>query len=235
MKNPKKLLLLGASKRLGAHLASYLSKDYSLFLQYRQNPNLLEALQKNLGKERITLLKGDFSTKEGVESFCGNIQHQTPELDAILYTIGPYSFDSPLTAKIPVVENLLQLSLYAPLVILQKLTPLLEKTKGSFVSMGMCGLAVRQADIRTFSYTLSKNNLLLLTKSAALELASKNVRVNMVSPGYLFDTEDLPKGKVPAKRLGTYEDIQEAVSFLLDPKNSYITGQNIEVAGGVRL
>jgi len=91
------------------------------------------------------------------------------------------------------------------------------------------------------NYAASKAGQIGITKSLALELAKKNIRVNAVAPGFI-DTEligNLPvdeiKKQIPLKRLGTPQDIANAVSFLCSKEASYITGQVISVNGGVYL
>lgn len=91
------------------------------------------------------------------------------------------------------------------------------------------------------AYTSAKYALLGLARSLAVELASRRIRVNCVSPGFaetpLTERVD-PRVKemiaraVPLKRLATVEEIASAVTFLLHPENSYVTGVNLPVAGG---
>jgi 3-oxoacyl-[acyl-carrier protein] reductase len=81
-----------------------------------------------------------------------------------------------------------------------------------------------------------------LTKTAALELASRNITVNAVAPGFITTdmTAGLPEDlqneylkKIPIKRFGTAEDIAEAIAFLASKEASYITGQVLNVNGGM--
>ena len=94
-----------------------------------------------------------------------------------------------------------------------------------------------RADVYSTAYTMTKASLLLLTKSLALELAPDQVRVNMISPGYLEDSVDLPMdlSKIPMQRPAKSEEVADVIAFLLSDKAYYLTGQNIEVAGGTRL
>ena len=92
------------------------------------------------------------------------------------------------------------------------------------------------------NYAASKAGLIGLTKSAAKELAGRNVTVNAVAPGFVETdmTASLPDDvraayidAIPLKRLGTPQDIADAVAFLASPGAGYITGQVIAVNGGM--
>lgn len=94
------------------------------------------------------------------------------------------------------------------------------------------------------NYAASKAGIIGLTKSAARELASRNITVNAVAPGFISTemTDKLPENvkeqmqsQIPLKRLGTTEDIANAVAFLVSDGASYITGQVIEVNGGMNM
>ncbi|KAI4470387.1 dehydrogenase/reductase (sdr family) member 4 [Holotrichia oblita] len=93
------------------------------------------------------------------------------------------------------------------------------------------------------AYSVSKTALLALTKTAALQLANKNITVNCIAPGIvktkfaqaLTANEELEKeslGLIPMGRFGKPEDIAGAVAFLVSEDANYITGETIVVAGG---
>lgn len=92
------------------------------------------------------------------------------------------------------------------------------------------------------AYSASKAGLFGLTKSLAKELASRNIRVNAVAPGFI-DTEmtaDLPQSAkdemfkgIPMGRMGTGKEVAEAVLWLASPASSYVTGQILAVNGGM--
>ncbi len=109
---------------------------------------------------------------------------------------------------------------------------------GNIINIGMAGLEGIRANVRGADYYVSKTGLLSLTRSLAVAYAERNIRVNMVSPGQLDNSIDLPPpdeigSSVPLGRAGELPEVAHAVEYLLDAK--YVTGVNIDVAGGYRL
>jgi 3-oxoacyl-[acyl-carrier protein] reductase len=133
--------------------------------------------------------------------------------------------------------KLFQTNLHAPFILIKHLVSSLCQHRGHIINIGAAGLGRMRADTYSTAYTLTKQNLWMLTRSLALELAPAGVRVNMVSPGHLETSVNLPTDplKLPMGRPGYHHEISRLILFLLDPANHYITGQNIEVAGGVSL
>lgn len=123
------------------------------------------------------------------------------------------------------------------------LAPSLRETKGSIVNM--CSTRAFQSEANTESYSASKGGIFSLTHSMAISLAPY-VRVNSISPGWI-DVSAIKKKRIakqiplsqedhlqhPAGRVGNAWDIARMVLFLLDAKNSFITGHNFIIDGGM--
>jgi 3-oxoacyl-[acyl-carrier protein] reductase len=94
------------------------------------------------------------------------------------------------------------------------------------------------------NYAAAKAGMIGFTKALSAEFAPRNVRVNAVAPGYVYtdmmampdqDTLDYVKSRISLRRLGTVDDISPLVCFLLSDKSTYVTGQVIQVDGGITL
>lgn len=94
------------------------------------------------------------------------------------------------------------------------------------------------------NYCASKAGLIGLTKSNARELASRNITVNAVAPGFIqtdmtdalsAEQQESISKNIPLERLGTVEDVAKVVGFLASDAGSYITGQVISVDGGLAI
>ncbi|MBN2461884.1 MAG: 3-oxoacyl-[acyl-carrier-protein] reductase [Candidatus Cloacimonetes bacterium] len=92
------------------------------------------------------------------------------------------------------------------------------------------------------NYAASKGGIIALTKSAAKEFAARNIRVNAIAPGFIETdmTKELPQDivtnytqAIPLKRMGKPEDVANLCLFLASDQSSYITGQTIQVDGGL--
>jgi 3-oxoacyl-[acyl-carrier protein] reductase len=118
--------------------------------------------------------------------------------------------------------------------------PMMKRREGRIINMtSVAGLTGNPGQV---NYSASKAGLIGLTKALAKELAPWKIRVNAVSPGYISTdmTEGLPsKVKeeilrlIPLERFGTPEDVASSVLFLASPASGYITGQVLNVGGGL--
>ena len=233
-------LVTGGAQRLGAEICRTLARHgYDVVIHYNHSHREAIHLVKECRKlgVKAECLQGDFSERASIEKFIQEYQKQFPDTANLINNVGNYIMKSGLTSDMSEWYDLIQTNLNAPYELIRALVPSIKQQKGSILNLGVAGMEGLRADIQATVYTLTKVALWMLTRSLAKELAPDLVRVNMVSPGYLEISVDLPKdlAAIPMKRTGTTQEVAKVIVDLIGPDNSYITGQNIEVAGGIRL
>ena len=233
-------LITGGVRRLGAHISQAIAQaGNNVVIQYRHSQDeAVEVAKKCLAfGVKADVIQGDFSSIESIEDFTKRYLKRFPETKALVNNVGNYLIKSALNTSVDEWMRLFQTNLHAPFALIKALAPSLIKQQGNIINIGISGLYSNHVSTYSSAYQLSKLSLLALTRSLAKEMASCGVRVNMVSPGYLDIAVDLPEdlSKIPMKRAAECAEISRVIIFLMDPRSEYITGQNIEVAGGVGL
>lgn len=155
-------------------------------------------------------------------------------MDGIVNNAGVIIFESWHDLDYANWEKTFQVNLVAPMKIAHGLRENLNKNASIINISSTDGL---KGAITSIAYSASKAALMNLTMSLANVFASKKIRVNSVSPGFIGDGMNSPaiadaKWINPLSRTGKYEEIAETVSFLLSEKASFINGSNIIVDGG---
>jgi NAD(P)-dependent dehydrogenase (short-subunit alcohol dehydrogenase family) len=233
-------LVTGGAKRLGAALCLALAeKGRSVVVHYnhREKEALDIVAQCQAIGGQAAAIQGDFSSTAGVKDFIQRYLEQFSDTEILINNVGNYLTRSALQTSIEEWTDLFQVNLHTPFLLAQALAPSLIQQQGQIINIGMAGIMRHTAHTYSTAYNLTKEGLLGLTLALARELASQKVRVNMVSPAHLSFSVDLPENlaELPMKRPAYCWEVCRVVNFLLDPASAYITGQNIEVAGGVGL
>jgi NAD(P)-dependent dehydrogenase (short-subunit alcohol dehydrogenase family) len=240
MKEVKWVLVTGAAKGLGVEICHQLAKKgFNIVVHYSSSPSeaskVVQECQE-LGVEAESI-QGNFSSPEGLADFIRRYTKQYPKTCGLINNVGPYLIKPALETSEEEWQEMFQTNFFAPAALIRALMPSLKNEQGSIVNIGVAGLHTQRADIHSTAYSIAKMSLWMLTKSLAVEVAPFNVRVNMVSPGYLERSVSYPKNlsRLLYQRLGTSRELAEVVVFLLSISAQYITGQNLEIAGAVRL
>lgn len=233
-------LVTGGARRIGAAICLHLAeKGYNVLIHYKNSQEEADKVARACAALGVyaACIRGDFSNTDHLHTFIQEVEMKYPSIENLVNNVGNYLIKSALNTSEEEWKSIFQTNLFTPLLLMQKLIPQIKSNKGSIINLGTSGLSASRADTYSTAYKMTKSALLTLTRSLARELAPEHVRVNMVSPGQMDISRDAPAdlSKLPMGRLGTSQEIARVVAFLLDPENSYITGQNIEVAGGLGL
>lgn len=229
-------LVTGGAKRLGAALCLALAeKGYSIVVHYNRSHTEALAIVERCEAmgAKAAMIQGDFSTEANLQDFVVRYLVEFPETFNIINNVGEYLIRSALQTSLKEWQSLFHVNLHTPFFLVKSLQSSLVQHKGQVINIGISGLLRHSANTYATAYMITKESLWTLTRCLARELASDGVRVNMVSPGELDISID--HHRLPMNRPATCEEIARVVCFLLDPASSYITGQNIEVAGGLGL
>ena len=138
-------------------------------------------------------------------------------------------------------NNVIQANLSSNFTIIKALLPNMIKNKSGNI-IGISSVVATSGNPGQSNYVAAKSGMIGFYKSIALEVASRNINVNIVSPGFIISpmTDKLNDNqknvileKIPMKRFGNSNEIADLVYFLSSDKSKYITGQNIHINGGM--
>ncbi len=231
-------LITGGAKRLGRHLALALSRSgFGVVINYRSSQREAEALAAQIARtgRYARAVRADVSDKIDVAAMFASIENTEARLDLLINNVGNYEPEHLRHVTPEDWDECIAANLNGAFYCCYHARPLLEATHGQIINLGYAGVDALVGNPWATPYQVSKTGLLVLTKSLAEALAP-DVRVNMVSPGQLENSVDLPEdvaGAIPLARAGTLNDVAHAVDYLIEA--SYVTGVNIDVAGGYRL
>jgi 3-oxoacyl-[acyl-carrier protein] reductase len=233
----------GASRGIGRSIALTLSRagfDIVVASPEVENNELVAGEIRAAGGEALTL-NLDVTSAESVKEGFARVVADKTRIDVLVNNAGITRDGLAVRMKLADWELVLKLNLQGAFICSQQALPSMMRNRwGRIVNIasvvGQAG-AAGQAN-----YAASKAGLIGLTKALAQEMASRNITVNAVAPGYIATdmTKVLPDevkqkilASVPLGRMGTPDDIAAAVKFLASEDASYITGHVLAVNGGM--
>ena len=239
----KRALVTGSKSGIGFAIAKRLVQaGAEIILHARNDSSEVEAAKIKLAKlanEDISTVFGDFSDPNSCCSLFEAIKKETKPIDILVNNAAIQPVCALADLGPSKISQMLETNLQVPIMMTRYFAEYSENG-GSIVNI--CSIEGLTPAINHSHYAASKAGLINFTKASALELGSKNIRVNSICPG-LTDRQNLdkdwPQGvqnwleNVPLKRLGTGEDIANATLFLVSDAASFITGANLIVDGGM--
>lgn len=236
----KVALVTGGAQRLGAVIATRLhAAGMKLVIHYRSSDEAARALQRTLHRNRgdsVALVRGDLLTVDKIRHLVGESLEAFGRLDVIVNNASIFHSTPVGTVTALDWENLMGVNLRAPFFLVQEAASELRGNRGSVVNMVDIHGRVPLKDHAV--YSIAKAGLIFLTRALARELAPE-VRVNAVAPGAILwpegdDNEPAHQriiSNTPLKRIGSAEEIADAVLFLVSDAG-FTTGHVLPVDGG---
>jgi 3-oxoacyl-[acyl-carrier protein] reductase len=233
-------VVTGGARRLGRHLCLALAnRGYDVVVLYRESEADARSLEQEIlatGRQ-ARVRQVDVGAERQVAEVFAEIAREEERVDLLVNNVGNYNPQHVTSLDPAVWDATIATNLSGAYYCCFHALPLMP-SDGNIINIGMAGLEGIRANVQGTDYYVSKTGLLVLTRALAAAYAARNIRVNMLSPGQLDNSVDLPPPEeidqwVPLGRAGTLQDISQALEYLLDA--TYVTGVNLDVAGGYRL
>lgn len=238
----KKIIVTGGSRGIGAAIVQSLAQaGATVAFTYSSREDAAIEVLKSLPGEGHFCVQMNLSDESSVEKAFTQITEKWSQIDGLVNNAGITKDQLLLRMKTEDFDSVLQTNLRGAFLTTKFVSKLMMKARsGSIVNItsviGQTGNAGQS------NYAASKAGLIGFSKSMAQELASRNIRVNCVAPGFIATemtsvlSEDQKKGilaKIPLGVMGEGSDIAAATAFLLSDESRYITGHTLSVNGGM--
>ncbi len=244
MKEKQVVLVTGGSRGIGKSIAlKYAENGYNIVINYVTDKTNVDELKKEFNKYGVECLivKADVSKAEEVENVVKQTIEKFGKIDVLVNNAGITRDTLLMRMKEEDFDKVIEINLKGTFLVTKAVTPyMIKKRNGRIINLssvvGVTGNAGQS------NYSASKAGIIGFTKSVAKELASRNIRANAVAPGFINtdmtsvlsdDVKANINAQIPMKRMGTAREIANVVYFLGSEESSYITGQVINIDGGM--
>ncbi|MBI2541442.1 SDR family oxidoreductase [Candidatus Woesearchaeota archaeon] len=239
MLHGKVALVTGSSKRIGKEMAIALARNGAcVAVHCNKSRKEAEAVRKKIESfgNPSMVVKADLRSLKETKAMFRAIIKKFKKIDILINNVGNFIFKDIDGYSPEEWHYLIDTTLNTTYHCCKCALPYMRGQKFGRIINIADSLADRiQASPKLTPYMIGKTGVLILTQTLAVTEARHNINVNAVSPGVMENSIVKPADKVPKGRYGSYDDIVNAVLFLLDEKSDYITGANIKVNGGWRL
>ena len=236
----KKALITGASGGIGKEIAKVLIEHNAEVCVSGRNHEELNALKNSLGK-KCHVVTCDLSKKDEIIELVKKADEFMGYIDILVNNAGITKDNIFLRMSENEWEDVLNVNLNSTFNILKLITKGMVKRKyGRIINISsVVGVTGGAGQV---NYSASKAGLIGLTKSLSQEIATRNITVNCIAPGFIEtpmteklddQRKDAILNSIPMNRIGTPKDLSSAIIFLASQESSYITGQTLHINGGL--
>ena len=238
----KNIIITGASGGIGNSIVDKLHDNGANILATGTRIEKLEELKKKF--TNIKILKFDISQHEKIEEFINDATEELGgSLDCIINNAGITKDNLTIRMSLEEWTKVIDINLTSTFLMCKySIKKMLKNKSGKIINI--TSVVGHTGNVGQANYTASKAGIVAMSKSLAIEYAKKRINVNCISPGFISTamTDQIDEkhketiiAKIPSNRLGTPEDIANAVTFLSSDQSDYINGETLHVNGGMYL
>ena len=238
----RNIIVTGATGGIGNSIVEKLYDCGANILATGTRLEKLQELQKKF--TNIKIFKFDISQHEKIEEFINSaIEELGGELNCIINNAGITKDNLSIRMSMEEWTKVININLTSTFLMSKhSIKKMLKNKSGKIINI--TSVVGHTGNVGQANYAASKAGIIAMSKSLALEYAKKNINVNCISPGFISTAmtdqiddkfKDVIIAKIPANRLGTPEDVANAVVFLSSKESDYINGETIHVNGGMYL
>jgi len=238
----RKALITGASGGIGAAVAHALHEQGAIVGLHGTRRDRLEALSAEL-RERVHILTADLSDREAVKSLGVAAEETLGGVDILVNNAGLTRDGLFVRMSDEDWDKVLNVNLTAVFELTKVLShPMMRRRFGRIINMtSVVGVTGNPGQV---NYCASKAGLIGFSKALAQEIASRQVTVNCIAPGFIQSAmtdklndkqKDAIMSAIPMRRMGQVEEIAAASVYLASNEASYVTGQTFHINGGMAM
>ncbi len=244
----KTAVVTGASKGIGAAIAEVLGRNGAqVVVNYAHDKTGAERVVKTIATagSRAIAVQADVSRKSDIEKLFAEAKKAFGQVDILVNNAGVYEFRPLEQVDEAHYRRLFDLNVLGLLLTTQEAVKAMNGAGGSIINIS--SLVARQPINASSVYAATKGAVDVITQVLAQELGQRKIRVNALSPG-VTDTEglrsnngdnkqffDYAVSRTPLGRIGAAEDIADAALFLASDDSRWITGEAVQIGGGLRV
>lgn len=238
----KVVLLTGAAGGIGRAIAKTMFGQGATLVLTDRGAEGLEALKASLGDDsRVFTILKDLATEEDAKSLVEEAVKIAGSLDVLVNNAGITRDGLAMRMSDADWDSVLAVNLRMPFFLSKAaIKPMMKKRFGRIINMAsIVGVTGNPGQC---NYSASKGGLIAMGKSLSVEVATRGITVNAIAPGFIAtpmtdkltqEQKDALTVNIPMKQLGSANDIANAVVFLASDESAYITGQTLNINGGM--
>jgi 3-oxoacyl-[acyl-carrier protein] reductase len=233
-------LITGATGGIGREIAKTLHQQGAIVAISGTKESVLSELATELG-DRVHVFACNLSDKQSVEALVPTVEAALGKIDILVNNAGITRDGLSMRMKDEDWEDVLNVNLTSTFRLCRAVTKgMMKRRHGRIINVAsIVGFSGNPGQV---NYVASKAGMVGLSKSLALELATRGITVNCVAPGFITSAmtdvlgdsvKESILSTIPMKRMGTATEIATSIAFLASQEAAYITGQTVHVNGGM--